>query len=564
MSSNLIFGKYEILHRLAIGGMGEVFFAMQRGVSGFERPVILKSLLPDLAQQQDLVNQFLDEARVAATLNHPNVVSIFEVGLWNGTFFIAMEYIRGRNLSQLLRRAAEQQQIIPPQISARIIREAALGLEHAHQACDASGQRLNIVHRDISPQNIMLRDDGVTKVVDFGIASASNRSTRTATGTLKGKLAYMAPEQIHSRPVTPLVDEFALGIVFWELLSGRRLFKADNDLELIKLVLGADILRPDALAPHVPAALADVVMRMVNRDPLARYGSLGEVAEAIDGLLVSATPGLSTASFMRRLGTDDLKVQQTSVSVGDNFVISLNPASAAIEEHVDLSTAFAPVARPTSRRRVWVALAGAAAALAVLLVVAVSRGEEARPRVVAPVLVPVSLTSLDAGPEAQLAKANPGAPASLELVTVPGGALIRLDGRPLGPSPQRAIVAPNEPHYVLVEHPGFERGERELTLGEGEQRTVQINLKARKSGGGPLTPRAVERNLQPGFLTISTEPWTKVSVDGEPIGSTPINKKRLAPGSHNLVLVNEGASINVSRAIVIRPGENTKVQLSLP
>src|SRR5581483_11713456 len=211
-----IFDKYEIQHRLAVGGMGEVFYAVQRGaVKGFERPVILKNLLPDLAQQEGFIEQFLDEARVAATLNHPNVVSIYEVGLWNGTYFIAMEYIGGRNLSQLIKASLKKNLPIPPAVVARIIHDAAVGLDHAHSAKDGQGRSLNIVHRDISPQNIMVREDGVTKVVDFGIARASNRASRTATGAVKGKLAYMAPEQVTSRNVTGLADQFALGVVLW-------------------------------------------------------------------------------------------------------------------------------------------------------------------------------------------------------------------------------------------------------------------------------------------------------------------------------------------------------------
>ncbi len=171
----LIFDKYEIQYRLAVGGMGEVFFARQKGVKGFDRNVILKGLLPDLAQDSNFVEQFLDEARVAANLSHPNVVGIFEVGLWNGTYFIAMEYIRGRHLGQLQRRVREAGERLPFALSARIIADAAAGLHHAHFAVDANGKRLSIVHRDISPQNIMVREDGVTKVVDFGIARAANR-----------------------------------------------------------------------------------------------------------------------------------------------------------------------------------------------------------------------------------------------------------------------------------------------------------------------------------------------------------------------------------------------------
>lgn len=169
---NLIFGKYDIIRRLALGGMGEVFLSRQTGVA-VDRLVILKSLLPELAEQEGFVDQFLDEARVAATLNHPNIVGIYEVGLWNGQYFIAMEFIHGEDLSKLYRAAKKQKEKVPFEVSAKIIHDAALGLDHAHAAKAMDGTPLNIVHRDISPQNIMVRGDGVTKVVDFGIAKAS-------------------------------------------------------------------------------------------------------------------------------------------------------------------------------------------------------------------------------------------------------------------------------------------------------------------------------------------------------------------------------------------------------
>lgn len=291
-NADLVFGKYEIQSRLAIGGMGEVFFAVQHGVQGFERPAILKNLLPDLAQQEGFVEQFLDEARVAATLNHPNVVSIYEVGLWNGTYFIAMEYIQGRNVSQLIKAALRNQTPMPPLVAAQVVRDAALGLYHAHVAKDPRGQPLNIVHRDISPQNIMVRDDGVTKVVDFGIARASNRATRTQTGTVKGKLAYMPPEQVtqSSSELTAQADQYSLGVVLWEMCASRRLFRADNDIALMKMVLDAKVPPLTAVAPAVPPALAEVVARMVTRDPEGRYPSCAQVAKELDAVLAQFPP----------------------------------------------------------------------------------------------------------------------------------------------------------------------------------------------------------------------------------------------------------------------------------
>jgi murein DD-endopeptidase MepM/ murein hydrolase activator NlpD len=321
-----VFGKYEIQRRLAVGGMGEVFHAVQRGVPGFERPVILKSLLPHLAEQKDFVDQFLDEARVAATLNHPNVVSIFEVGAWRGVYYIAMEYIRGRNLSQLLRRAYERQQTVSPYAAAQIVHDAALGLEHAHTAADAQGRPLQIIHRDVSPQNVMVRDDGVTKVVDFGIARAANRSARTAAGMVKGKLAYMAPEQLQGLELTPAADQFALGIVFWELLTGTHLFRGGADLEIIKNVLEAEIAAPSAVARGVPTELDAVVLRMLERDPSRRFPGCGAAAEVLFSTLAGRTPQGTVRALMTGLGVEDLQVQTPAARPAD-FVVDLKPTA---------------------------------------------------------------------------------------------------------------------------------------------------------------------------------------------------------------------------------------------
>jgi serine/threonine-protein kinase len=263
-----VFGKYEIKTRLAVGGMGEVFLAAQSGVPGFERPAILKTLLPELAQDPAFIQQFLDEARVAATLNHPNIVSIYEVGEWQGVWFIAMELIEGRDVSKLARRAAAIGTRVPPEVAARIVRDAALGLAHAHAALDAAGRPLGIVHRDISPNNLMVRNDGLTKVVDFGIALAANRAARTATGMVKGKLAYMAPEQITGR-ATPLSDQYSLGLVLWELLAGRRLFQAENDFQLVRLVTETKAVPPPSSVREVPEDIEAIAMRMLARDPRA-------------------------------------------------------------------------------------------------------------------------------------------------------------------------------------------------------------------------------------------------------------------------------------------------------
>ncbi|MDX2015648.1 MAG: serine/threonine-protein kinase [Myxococcaceae bacterium] len=563
---DLVFGKYEIQHRLAIGGMGEVFYALQKGVPGFERPVILKSLLPELAQQDGFIDQFLDEARVAATLNHPNVVSIFEVGQWNGTYYLAMEYIRGRNLAQLMRKAVEQQHALPPAVVARIIRDAALGLDHAHRATDAAGQPLHVVHRDISPQNIMVREDGLTKVVDFGIARATNRTSRTDTGVLKGKLSYMAPEQILAAGVGPAVDQFALGVVLWELLAQRRLFKADRDIDVMTKVLEEPIPPPSSVTP-VPAALEAVTLRMLERDPAQRFPSCADVAAALDAAMGALGPVESPADFMRRLGTDDLVVRTKATPQGQqNFVIALKPHTAGSSANATAAN-VSPASLKKPKSRVGLAVAAVAALLVVGAGVwSATRDEVARvPPAPAPAPTPEPTRPQPPPPEPPPVVADtPPAPepATLTLTTTPPKATVRVDGKPLGPSPLTLTLTPGETHYLLVEKAGFRRVEESITLAAGEAKELVVKLTAVEASKATPPPKA-DAPLEPGFLTLETEPWTKVAVDGEPLGSTPLFKKRLPAGRHQLVLVNEGANVNEKRTVTIAPSETTKLKLKL-
>ncbi|QSQ12540.1 protein kinase domain-containing protein [Myxococcus landrumensis] len=281
----LVFGRYAVLNRLAVGGMGEIFLARQVGVSGFERTVILKSLLPDLLEQEGSLEMFLDEARVAARLNHPNVVSVFEVGEWEGTFYIAMEYIEGEHLGRLARTASRTGVALSPSVCAEVIRDAALGLDHAHQAVDAQGLPLELVHRDISPQNIMVRLDGVTKVVDFGVAKASNRSTRTRTGILKGKLRYMSPEQIRNQPLDGRSDQYALGVVLWELVTHRPLVETDNPPEAMRRIALTPALKPSMLVDGVSPRLDSIILRMLAKPREQRFERCADVARALQEYL---------------------------------------------------------------------------------------------------------------------------------------------------------------------------------------------------------------------------------------------------------------------------------------
>ncbi|MCP3099688.1 protein kinase [Myxococcus sp. K15C18031901] len=325
----LVFGRYAVLTRLAVGGMGEIFLARQVGVSGFERLVILKNLLPDLLDQEGSLEMFLDEARVAGRLNHPNVVSVFEVGEWGGTYYIAMEYIEGENLGRLARAAVRSASPLSPRVCAEIIRDAALGLDHAHAAVDTQGAPLELVHRDISPQNIMVRLDGVTKVVDFGVAKASNRSTRTRTGILKGKLRYMSPEQVRNQPLDGRSDQYALGVVLWELVTRRPLVENDNPAEAMRRIALTPAPRPSTVVDGIHPLLENIILRMLAKAREQRFERCAEVARALQVYLDESArqgePGVSATA--ERLVGEAVRARLREPSVGLEGVLLRAPGS---------------------------------------------------------------------------------------------------------------------------------------------------------------------------------------------------------------------------------------------
>ncbi|MFT3839237.1 MAG: protein kinase [Myxococcaceae bacterium] len=294
-------GRYELLSKLATGGMAEVFLARQTGLQGFEKLVVVKRILPHFANNEEFVTMFVDEARTAAELSHPNVVSTFDIGQDKGAWFIAMEYLHGQDLSHLLKRAQQRGERFPIELSLRIIIDGAAGLNHAHQKKDKQGQPLNIVHRDVSPQNLFVTYDGVTKLLDFGIARAARRSSRTEAGVVKGKYGYLSPEQLDGKELDPRSDEFALGIVLWELLTQRRLFNKPSDAEVLRAVMECNIPRPSTVAPDVPAELEDVVLKALEKDPARRYKDCGEFGAALEELVERRRLNASATKLGRTL-----------------------------------------------------------------------------------------------------------------------------------------------------------------------------------------------------------------------------------------------------------------------
>ena len=281
-------GRYQLLALLATGGMAEVYLAKQKGIKGFEKLVVVKRILPHLARESRFIEMFFDEARITAKLNHPNIIQTYDLGKEGNEYFIAMEYLEGESLGYLINRAQESGQLLPETLAAGIVFELCKGLEYAHKYRDESGTHLNIVHRDISPHNIFVMFSGGVKLVDFGIAKATTREHHTIDGSLKGKLGYMSPEQCLGKTLDARSDLFSLGVVLWELLARRRLFKRGSESAMIEAILREPIPRLREMLPNIPKSLDVIVNRALQKEPDSRYFSANEMGSDIKEYLREA------------------------------------------------------------------------------------------------------------------------------------------------------------------------------------------------------------------------------------------------------------------------------------
>ncbi len=308
------FGRYEQLFRIAAGGMAEVHAARMLGEAGFEKVVAVKRMLPHLADDPQFVTMFLDEARLAANVASPHVVSTLDLGRADdGSLYIVMELVVGVPLSALTSTARRDQRQLPCHVVADMMAQAASGLEDAHEARTPTGLRLDLVHRDVSPQNILVGADGRVRVMDFGVARALSRQTRSATGTLKGKFGYFSPEQARGEEIDRRSDVFALGIVAWEALVSRRLFEGETAHEQLRRVQSARIASPRELRPEVPEALSSAVMRALDRDVELRWQRAADFSRALRtaggattdareiGALVDELAGPTVREMQRRI-----------------------------------------------------------------------------------------------------------------------------------------------------------------------------------------------------------------------------------------------------------------------
>jgi serine/threonine protein kinase len=352
-------GKYEILRKLAMGGMAEIYLARVSGTAGFEKLVVLKRILPTIAEDPKLVQMFLDEARLAATLRHPNIADVYDVGDDDGIVFFTMEFVHGQDVRTIRIDAKQQSQPVPLGVGLAIVHGTASALEHAHELTGPDGKSIGLVHRDVSSSNIMVSYDGAIKLLDFGIARATSSTHKTQTGTLKGKVAYMSPEQCKGTPLDRRSDLFSLGIVMFELTVGRRPFRGDTDFAIMDQIVYQGAPKPSSIRPDYPPELEAIVMKLLDPNPAMRYPTAEDLLHDIDdyvgknGLWQSPR---AIGKFMRGLFAEKIvaweQAEQQGVSFEQHVAQSITSQSKRVErvELVTPSVSFPGVEpRPSQR-----------------------------------------------------------------------------------------------------------------------------------------------------------------------------------------------------------------------
>jgi len=411
LAPGTLLGKYQVLKHIATGGMAEIFLARTLGASGFERYVVVKCIKPAFATDDQFVEMFLDEARISAQLHHQHIAQVFDMGVESGVLYFAMEHVHGQNVQAVMQAAQLLRQNIPYEHAVAIAIGAATGLDYAHDRVGPDGAPLDLVHRDVTPTNIIVSYDGAVKVVDFGIVKATSRATQTRSGVLKGKLAYMSPEQCRCAPLDRRSDVFALGILLYELTTLRPLYGGNSDYETMDRIVRADVMPPSARRADYPAELEDIVLRCLAKDPDARYQTAAALVEDLLSFAqrsMIAPTAVGLARFMRELfgkpGEPWIGIvlpptppPRDAAVTSVPPIVSNAPALGDVLPASGITIVPAPAApsviEPAPRRRRYVTLLAALGVLAIAAgaMIAIGRDDSGL-TVAAPAVLPVATT----------------------------------------------------------------------------------------------------------------------------------------------------------------------------
>jgi serine/threonine protein kinase len=571
------YGRYELLGRLAYGGMAEIFLAREGHISA-QRLLVIKRVLPHVAEDRHFVDMFVDEARLAMLLNHPNICHVYSFGEEDGTFYIAMEWVNGKPLSKIIRRAREQGGI-PVPVALKIIAQVAEALDYAHRACDAAGEPLGIVHRDVSPQNIMVSYDGQVKLLDFGIAKATSHSTRTEAGVIKGKFAYMSPQQCVGELIDGRADVFALGVCLFEALTGKNPFRRKTEFETMTRIVGDPTPFAKEKRPEINDEIEQILQTALMKQPERRFQTGREMQDAIE----TALPKLGVVMNASRIGDYIGKLFAADVKDGPQLDMRMSqpprprisvvsdenepsppprpkdPGSTELDAQpiTGASVRGIPSAPPKKKSSALFLIIGGVVLLGLIGLVAVGGGlayflfmpsdapgplaRVEAPRVPSPVVPAVPPVAEVAPPvDPQVPAAQHG---SALLESIPAGANIRFgDRQNAGTTPlELAMLAPGQ-HEVELTLPGYEPWQGSVEIVPGGRATVSaalIPIRRDRPVAGP-----------PGQLSLNTRPWSKVYLGGRLLGTTPISVE-LPSGQQRLRLVDRDG--NEHRRVVRIP-----------
>jgi serine/threonine protein kinase len=510
------FGKYTLIRKLATGGMAELFLAIQKSVAGFEKLVVIKRILPPHDQDRAFVEMFLHEARVAATMSHPNIVQIFDVGSVDGTYFIAMEHVHGEDLRSIVRQMKKKDVVeFPMEHALSIVLGLCSGLAYAHEKRDLDGTALNIVHRDISPQNAVVTFTGDVKLVDFGIAKSDARVEDVSkSGHLKGKVPYMSPEQARGEPIDWRSDVFAVGVMLFELTTGKRLFKGTSEYDTLKLICEREYPLPSQATMGYPRELEVIVMRALQKDRAQRWQSAREMQGAIEEFVRSERLAVSTialSQFMQGLFADKLASQKEALLQGKQLadIIALEGNADSVSG-IDVrsppsSTGVAAKSLPQEKaqraRGPWLAVGGAVAVLAVVGAGLLWSQRPAKDATLA-AGAPVAMEPPANAPAASTEGSSPAAP----------------------PAVDSAAVAQTAPAPTLAPPPS--PADHRATPSKGADRSPPAAPAQAVVGSGKLSVAA-------------RGGWCNVTVDGAGRGPTPVAGIVLPAGSHTVTCTPE-------------------------
>lgn len=555
------FGKYFLIDKVAVGGMAEVFKAKTFSHGGFEKLLVIKRILQHLSDNGEFVDMFIDEAKISVLLQHPNIVQIYDFGKIRDNYFIAMECVEGKDLKIILRKLAERRKLLPTEYAVYVAHEVCKGLDYAHKKTSLKGDPLGIVHRDMSPSNIIVSYTGEVKIADFGIAKAEISVYNTKDGVLKGKFEYMSPEQASGIPIDHRSDLFSVGIMLHEMLTGRRLFKSESEIKTLERIKAADVKPPSATNPNVPARLDEIVMRALSRDSKDRYLDAKELQTDLLEFMYPSTPDVTRehlAHFMQQVFVTEIAEERERLEEGTRLASAL--AAEAPELELDVSWQEAgsgSTLRPVQSRVPYVV-----AALAILLAAGAAAYltfHEEKPQVVEKLV------------EVQAPRPTTG---TIDVRVTPAvPATIKLAGQVIGQGPNLLYdkVEPGKDLPLEIEAEGYLPFSDTVTLEAGDRLRLPVVLRPVPVAVTPTptpTPTPERTTTQapkatpeaPGRLSVNvSEGWAEVYVDGQKIEDTPVYNYEISAGSHTIKVVNPKTGFEATRSVRIQSGKAEKI-----